>query len=69
MKTLRTVAKRYFGLLMIREMMAYGPHDTVRDFWAVRNLGDVLAILALSDLSGPINVAVGKGVRSRKSAN
>ena len=43
------------------ESIACGPHDTVRDFWDVRNLADVLAILALSDLSGPINVASGKG--------
>ena len=43
------------------ESIACGPHDTVRDFWDVRNLGEALAVLALSDLSGPINVASGKG--------
>lgn len=45
-----------------KERMACGPHDTVRDFWDVRNLGEALTALALSDFSGPINVASGKGI-------
>lgn len=45
-----------------RKVLACGPRSTVRDFWDVRNLGDALAALALSDLSGPVNVASGKGV-------
>nr|QIJ55919.1 GDP-6-deoxy-D-mannose reductase [uncultured bacterium] len=45
-----------------RKALACGPHNTVRDFWDVRNLGDALAALALSDLSGPVNVASGRGV-------
>ena len=39
-----------------------GPRDTVRDFWAVRNVGEALAALALSELTGPVNVASGQGV-------
>lgn len=42
--------------------IACGPPDTVRDFWDVRNLGDALASLVSSNLSGPVNVASGKGV-------
>ena len=44
------------------EPIACGPPDTVRDIWDVRNLGDALASLVFSDLSGPINIASGKGV-------
>lgn len=43
------------------EPVSCGPPDTVRDFWDVRNLGDALASLVFSDLSGPINIASGKG--------
>lgn len=50
-----------FHACLKKERMACGPHDTVRDFWDVRNLGEALAALALSDVSGPINVASGKG--------
>ena len=42
--------------------LACGPRDTVRDFWAVRNVGEALAALALSELTGPVNVASGQGV-------
>lgn len=42
--------------------MKCGPCDTVRDIWDVRNVGASLGALALSDLSGPINIASGKGV-------
>lgn len=42
--------------------MKCGPHDTIRDIWDVRNLGAAFGALALSDLSGPINIASGKGV-------
>ena len=42
--------------------MKCGPRDTIRDIWDVRNLGAALGALALSDLSGPINIASGKGV-------
>ena len=45
-----------------RKTLACGPRNTVRDFWDVRNLGNALADLALSDLTGPVNVASGKGV-------
>lgn len=49
-----------------KEKIACGPHDTVRDFWDVRNLGEALAILALSDVSGPINLASGEGTSFEK---
>ena len=50
-----------FHACLKKERMACGPHDIVRDFWDVRNLGEALATLVLSDVSGPINVASGEG--------
>lgn len=50
-----------FHACLKKERIACGPHNTVRDFWDVRNLGEALAALALSDVSGPINVASGEG--------
>lgn len=45
-----------------KKSMKCGPPDTVRDIWDVRNLGAALGVLALSNLSGPINIASGDGV-------
>ncbi len=44
------------------EPLLCGPRDTVRDVWDVRNIGEALAAIALSPLTGPINVASGMGV-------
>jgi nucleoside-diphosphate-sugar epimerase len=37
--------------------------DAVRDFMDVRDAGEALAAVALSDLAGPINIATGTGTR------
>ncbi|MEM7744385.1 MAG: NAD(P)-dependent oxidoreductase [Pseudomonadota bacterium] len=39
-----------------------GPASTVRDFWDVRDLGASIAALALSDVSGPVNLGSGEGI-------
>lgn len=44
------------------EPLLCGPPDTVRDVWDVRNLGEALAAITLSQATGPINVASGTGV-------
>lgn len=38
-----------------------GPAGTVRDFWHVDRCGEALAALAMSELTGPVNVAGGAG--------
>ena len=44
------------------EPLLCGPSETVRDVWDVRNVGDAIAAITLSQLTGPINVASGRGV-------
>ena len=48
------------------EPLLCGPPDTIRDVWDVRNVGDALAALTLSQSTGPINVASGRGVTFRE---
>lgn len=43
------------------EILSCGPPGTVRDFWDVRNVAEALAVVTLSELHGPINVASGEG--------
>jgi len=45
------------------EPLDCGPAATVRDFWHVKHLGAALAALALSDLTGAINLASGRATR------
>ncbi|MEM1276429.1 MAG: NAD-dependent epimerase/dehydratase family protein [Pseudomonadota bacterium] len=40
-----------------------GPADTIRDFWHVDRLGQALAILAASNLDGPVNLGSGQPIR------
>lgn len=40
-----------------------GPSDTVRDFWHVDRLAQGLALLAISDLEGPVNLGAGSPIR------
>ena len=43
-----------------RAPLSCGPRDATRDFWDARNVAEALAALALSELSGAINVASGE---------
>lgn len=40
-----------------------GPADTTRDFWHVADLGHAIAALALSEVTGPVNLAEGTPLR------
>ncbi|MEM6662131.1 MAG: NAD-dependent epimerase/dehydratase family protein [Pseudomonadota bacterium] len=42
--------------------LGIGPSTTVRDFWHVRHLGDAIAALCLSEVTGPVNLSSGLGV-------
>ncbi|MEM7056966.1 MAG: NAD-dependent epimerase/dehydratase family protein [Pseudomonadota bacterium] len=46
-----------------REDIGIGPSETVRDFWPVETLGASIAALALSNVSGPVNLGAGRGTR------
>jgi len=43
------------------EQLGIGPADTVRDFWPVATMGAACAALALSPVTGPVNLASGTG--------
>ncbi|MEM9140287.1 MAG: NAD-dependent epimerase/dehydratase family protein [Pseudomonadota bacterium] len=50
------------------ERLGIGPGDAERDFWPVEALGAAIADLALSDVTGPVNLGSGEPVRFQKLA-
>lgn len=52
--------------LATREPMLFDSGNLIRDFLDVRDLGDAFAALAVSDISGTINLASGQGTSIRE---